>query len=47
MEQCFGPLAVENVPGKNGDFSPYLAKRARAHSGACAEVQCPDYGIEI
>jgi hypothetical protein len=47
MEQCIEPLAIENVPGKHGEFSTYLAKRARAQSGACAEVQCPDYGIEL
>jgi hypothetical protein len=47
MEQCFGPLAVENIPGKHSDFSTYLAKRARAQSGACAEVLCPYYGIEL
>jgi hypothetical protein len=43
MEQSCGPLAVEIVPGKNCDFSNYLAKRARDQFGACAEVQCPDY----
>jgi hypothetical protein len=44
MEQCFGPLSVEIIPGKYCDFSTYLTKRARAHSGACAEFQFPDYG---
>jgi hypothetical protein len=28
--------------GKHCDFSTYLAKRARAQAGACAEVQFPD-----
>jgi hypothetical protein len=41
-EQCCGPLAVEIIPGKHFDFITYLAKRARAQSGACAEVQFPD-----
>jgi hypothetical protein len=36
-------MAVEIVPGKHCDFSPYLAKRARAQSGACTEVHFPDY----
>jgi hypothetical protein len=43
MEQSSGPLAVEFVPGKHHDFSTYLAKKASAQSGACAEVQFPDY----
>jgi hypothetical protein len=47
MEQSCDPLAVEMVPGKHCDFSTYLAKRARAQSGACAEVQFPDYGTVI
>jgi hypothetical protein len=38
IEHSSGPLAVENVPGKHYDFSTYLVKRARAESGACAEV---------
>jgi hypothetical protein len=42
MEQSCGHLAVGNVPGKHGDFSTYLAKRAQAQSGACAEVQFPE-----
>jgi hypothetical protein len=33
-EQSFGPLAEELVPGKHCDFITYLAKRARAQSGA-------------
>jgi hypothetical protein len=44
MEQCCGPLAVEMIPGKHCDLSTYLTKRARAQSGACADVQFPDYG---
>jgi hypothetical protein len=44
MEQCYGPMAVEIFPEKHCDFSTYLAKRARAQSGACAEVKFPDYG---
>jgi hypothetical protein len=47
MEQSCGPVAVEIIPGKHCDFSTYLAKRARAKSGACAEVQFPDYGTEL
>jgi hypothetical protein len=42
MEQSCGPLAVEIFPGKHFDFRTYFAKRARAQSGACAEVQFPD-----
>jgi hypothetical protein len=29
------------------EFSNYHAKRAIAQSGACAEVQIPDYGTEL
>jgi hypothetical protein len=47
MEQCCGPLAAEMIPGKHCDFSNYLAKGARAQSGACAEVQFPHYGTEL
>jgi hypothetical protein len=47
MEQRYGPLAVEMIPEKHCDFSTYLAKRAGAQSGACAEVQFPDYGTEL
>jgi hypothetical protein len=47
MEQGCGPLAVEKVPGRHCDFSTYLAKRARAQSGACAEVHFPDYGTVL
>jgi hypothetical protein len=36
MEQSCVPLAVEFVPGKHCDFRTYLAKRARAQSGARA-----------
>jgi hypothetical protein len=47
MDQISGPLAVEKFPGKHCVFSTYLAKRTRAPSGACAEVQFPDYGKEL
>jgi hypothetical protein len=47
MEQRCCPVAVESVPGKHCSFSTYLAKRARAQSGASAEVQVPDYGTEL
>jgi hypothetical protein len=47
MEQCSGPLEVEIVPRKHCDFSHYLAKGTGAQSGACAEVQFPDYGTEL
>jgi hypothetical protein len=47
MEQCYGPLAVEIIAGKHCDFSTYLAKRARAQSGTCAEVQFPNYGTNF
>jgi hypothetical protein len=47
MEQSSGPLAIEIFPRKHYDFSTYLAKRARAQSGACAKVQFSDYGTEI
>jgi hypothetical protein len=47
MEKCSSPLAVEIVPGKHCDFSTYLAKRATAQSGACAEVQFPNYGTVL
>jgi hypothetical protein len=47
LEQSCGPLAVEIVPRKHWYFSTYLAKRARAQSCACAEVQFSDYGTEM
>jgi hypothetical protein len=47
MEQSCGPLSVEIFPGKHCDFRTYLAKRGRAHSGACAEGQSPDYGTML
>jgi hypothetical protein len=47
MEQSCGPMALEIVPEKHCDFSSYLAKRAKTHSGACAEVQFPDYGTVL
>jgi hypothetical protein len=46
-EYSCGPLAVEIVLGEHCDFSTYLAKRARTQSGACAEVQFPDYGTVL
>jgi hypothetical protein len=47
MEQSYGPLAVEIFPEKHCDFMSYLAKRARAQSGACADVQFPDFGTVL
>jgi hypothetical protein len=47
MEYISGPLAVEMAPGKHCDLSTYIAKRARAQSLACAELQFPDYGTEL
>jgi hypothetical protein len=47
MEQCCGKQLVDIVPRKHCDFSTYLEKRWRAQSGACAEVQFPDYGTEL
>jgi hypothetical protein len=47
MEQCCVPMAVEIFRGKHCDFSTYLAKRVRAQSGACAEVQFSDYSTEL
>jgi hypothetical protein len=47
MEQSSCPQAVEIIPGKHCDFSTYLAKRAIANSGACAEVKFPDYGTVL
>jgi hypothetical protein len=47
MEQSCGPLAVEMDPGKPCDFSTHLAKSSRDQSGACAEVQFPDYGTVL
>jgi hypothetical protein len=40
-------MSVEIIPGKHCDFSTYLAKRAGVQSGACAELQVPDYGTEL
>jgi hypothetical protein len=40
-------MTVEIIPEKHCDISTYLAKRAQAQSGACAEVQFPDYGTEL
>jgi hypothetical protein len=42
MEQSCVPLSEAIVKGKHCDFSTYLAKRTRALSGECAEVQFPD-----
>jgi hypothetical protein len=36
-----------NFSRKHCGFSTYLAKRATAMSGACAEVEFPDYGAEM
>jgi hypothetical protein len=47
MEQSPDPLAVEFIPGKHCDFSTFVAKRARAQFGACAEVHFPDYGTVL
>jgi hypothetical protein len=47
MEQCCLPLAVEVVSRKHCDFSTYLVQRARAQSGASAEVKFPYYGTEL
>jgi hypothetical protein len=47
MEQSCGPLAVEIFPGMHLDFSTYLARSARAQSGACAYVLFPDYGTVL
>jgi hypothetical protein len=47
MVRSSGPDAVDMVPEKPCDFSTYLAKSARAQSGACAEVQFPDYCTEL
>jgi hypothetical protein len=46
-EQGYSPLSVEIFPGKHCDFSTYLAKRAGAEPGACAEMQFPDYGTVL
>jgi hypothetical protein len=47
MKQSCVPLAIGIFPRKHCDFITNLAKRARAQSGACAEVQFPDYGTEL
>jgi hypothetical protein len=47
MEQSSGKLPVEFIPEKHCDFSTYLAKRARAQSGACAEVHFSVYGTVL
>jgi hypothetical protein len=43
IKQSCGLLAIGMFPRKHCDFITYLAKRARAHSGACAKVQFPEY----
>jgi hypothetical protein len=35
------------IPGKHCNFSTYLTKRARTQSGACVEVQFPEYGTVL
>jgi hypothetical protein len=47
MEQCFGHLRVEIFPEKHCDFSTYLAKSARAKSGAFGEWEFEVYGQEL
>jgi hypothetical protein len=47
MEQSCGSLAIETFPRKHCDFSTYLAKGARAQSGAFAEMLFPDYGTML
>jgi hypothetical protein len=47
MKQSCDFLALEIVSEEHCEFSNYLAKRARSQSGACAEVQFPDYGTEL
>jgi hypothetical protein len=47
MEYSCDPLAVELIPGKHCDLRTYLAKRARTQSGACADLQFPDYGTVL
>jgi hypothetical protein len=42
MEQISGPLSVEIEPRRHCDLNIYLTERARAQSGACAEVQFSD-----
>jgi hypothetical protein len=46
-EEYCGPLAVEMIPGKHCEFSTYLTKRARTHSGAWTDVKFPDYGTVL
>jgi hypothetical protein len=47
MEQGCGSLSVEIVPRKHWDFCTYFAMRARAQSGACAELNFSEYGTEM
>jgi hypothetical protein len=39
MEQRYVPLAIEIFPRKHYDFRTHFSKRARVHSGVCAEEQ--------
>jgi hypothetical protein len=41
------PLALELFPGKHCNISIYLAKRPRAQTFACTEVQFSDYGTVL
>jgi hypothetical protein len=47
MEQCCGSMAVKIIPGKHCDYNTNLTKRVKAQSGACAEVQFPEYGTVL
>jgi hypothetical protein len=47
MEQSCDPISVEMIPGKHCDFCTYHAKRPRAQSFECTEVQFPDYGTVL
>jgi hypothetical protein len=47
MKQNCEFLPIEIVSEEHCEFSSYLAKRAIAQSGTCAEVQFSDYGTEL
>jgi hypothetical protein len=47
MEQGFWAPTSRNDSRKHCDFTTYLAKRARAQTGACAEVQFREYGTVL
>jgi hypothetical protein len=47
IKQSCGTLAVEIVPEEHCHFCTFLAKRAKASSGACAEVQFPGFGTVL